>query len=312
MTFTQQQALSFLQGQIETLEAEVYEIRYEDIIYSRLIDTDASANPYTNAISFMSMERTGEAKLITPRSTDIPNADVSMGKSTEPVFMAGIGYEFDFIELQQASMGLINLDTERANSAFRAYEEFMNKVALTGVPGVQGSTGLLNNVSVPRADAAATGTGSATTFESKTLENILIDINAALNASYVTSGRRSIANTIALPPSTIAYLASKFFQDTGKTFMQQLQEANVLKSTTGEDINFVPVTELETAGSGGTKRMLTYRKERRAAVLHTPMPHMFLDVMQVPGTLIYKRPGIFRTAGVDIRDTSSFRYTDGI
>lgn len=58
--------------------------------------------------------------------------------------------------------------------------------------------------------------------------------------------------------------------------------------------------------------MIAYRYDPKVLKLQLPMPHRFLPAANVPGSIIYKVPGLFRTGGTDILRPPAVRYLDGI
>ena len=86
---------------------------------------------------------------------------------------------------------------------------------------------------------------------------------------------------------------------------------NVLTAQTGQPLVIRAVRGLETAGAGGTGRMVAYRRDPEVLKMHIPMTHRFLPVWQT-GPLIFDVPGIFRLGGLDIRRPMAVRYLDHI
>jgi hypothetical protein len=68
---------------------------------------------------------------------------------------------------------------------------------------------------------------------------------------------------------------------------------------------------LDTAGAGGTARMVAYRRDPNVVKLHIPMPHRFLPVWQ-SGPIRWEVPGIFRLGGTDVRRPKEMLYVDGL
>src|SRR5579859_5938486 len=182
--YDSQQALSFLIEQATHIEAEVYRIQYPEIIYSQLIPIDTSANEWAKSITYFSMDKVGAAQWFDGNATDLAKADVNRAKFEQGVEMAGIGYGYNLEELGQAQqIPGTNLSTERAEAARFAYEQFMDKLAYLGSAD-KGFTGLINNTTVTRVDAAAVGTGSSALWSTKTADQQVADVQAALTGVY--------------------------------------------------------------------------------------------------------------------------------
>jgi hypothetical protein len=306
-----QQALGFLIEQTSHIESEVVRILYPDIQYPQLIPVDTSAFEWAKSVTFFSMDKVGQAGWFHHMAKDIPIADVQRTKHEHGIEMAGIGYRYTLEEIGQAMMipGL-NLSTERAEAARRAYEEFVDYSALYGDEDKEW-TGLINDASVTAVTAIGDGTGNSGAWADKDADKILRDVNDALSGIYTESRTVEMADTVGLPVAEHTRLATKRIPDTTMTVLQFLMLHNVYTAQTGQPLMVRAIRGLETAGEGGTGRMIAYRRDPRVLKLHLPMPHRFLPIWQT-GPITYDIPGIFRLGGVEIRRPGAMRYVDGI
>lgn len=311
-----QQALGYLISQTSNIEAQAYEIQYPDIQYPALVPVDTSGNPWAKSVTFFSTDKIGLADWFNHMAKDIPLADIERSKFEQPYEMAAIGYRYTGEELGQAMMipGL-NLTADRAASAVRAYEEFIDGVALRGVPpsgNTKGWTGLINDANVTAGNVANDGTGASTLWSTKTPDLILRDINALLTGVYTASLTVEMADTVLLPVARLDYIATTARSiNSDTTILEFLRKNNTYTSITGKPLTIRAVRGLEVAGVGPSARMVAYRRDPQVVKLHLPMPHRFLPVWQT-GPLTFDIPGIFRTGGVEIRRPKAFRYADGI
>lgn len=306
-----QQALGFLIEQTSSIETEVYKVAYPEIQYPTLVPVDESANEWAKSVTFFSMDRVGAADWFNHMATDMRLADVARSKYETGIEMAGIGYRYTLEEIGQAMMipGL-NLTSERAEAAVRAYEEFMDVIAFFG-DTAKGWTGIVNNAEVNRVDAANDGTGTSRLWSAKTADLIIRDINDTLTAVYTASNTVEMADTLLLPITALTLIATKRIDSTTMTVLQFIQLYNAYTMQTGQPLVVRGVRGLEDAGSGGVGRMVAYKRDPRVLKLHLPMRHRFLPIWQT-GPLTFDIPGIFRTGGVEIRRPGAMRYVDGI
>jgi hypothetical protein len=307
-----QQAMGFLLSQLTYIEAAVYRTRYPDIQYAQLIPIDTSAPEWTKSITHFSLDQVGQAAWFHARAKDIPLAEVERTKFEAPVSMAAIGYRYDIEELGQAMMirGM-NLPADKALAAKRGYELFVDEKALRG-DTQKNWTGLFNDANVTAADAPADGTGSSSAWVDKTSAQIVRDINAALSGIWIDSETVEMADTILLPVAMLDLIATRQFSTASDiTILEWVRRYNTYTTQTGQQLTIRGVRGLESAGDGGTGRMITYRRSPEVLKLHIPMPHQFLPVWQT-GPLVFDVPGIFRFGGVEIRLPGAVRYTDAI
>ena len=306
-----QSALSFMQQQASYIEPEVYEIQYPDIQYPDLVPVDTSGNEWAKSKTFYSSDKVGQANWFHHMANDMPFADIVRTKFEQGLEMAGIGYYYTLEELGVAmQVPNLNLTAERGDAARRAYEEFMERIAFTG-DTAKGWTGLINDTTVTAGNATADGTGSSSTWDTKTGDQMARDVNQILTNVYTASNTVEMADTLLLPISQFTKIANTRMGDTPMNALGWIQQYNTYTAVTGQQLTIRAVRGLETAGAGGTPRMVAYRNDPQILKLHLPMPHKFLGVMQV-SPLRYDVPGIFRTGGLEIRRPGSIRYLDAI
>lgn len=305
-TFDAQAAMGFVISQTTHIEAGVNETVYPDIQYPQLIPVDTSAHPFAQTVTYYSSDKFGQAKWINGNADDIPRAGSELTQHKTSVYTAGIGYGFGWEEINVAMKLGHNLQADDAAAARRAYEEFVDNVALRGDPD-KAFSGFINYPGIT-AGAAPNGDWDGTAI---TPDEILEDVNAAILGVGTATLYTSLANTIALSPNRMNILATRRLGDTTMTILQFLRQNNTYTAMTGQPLDIRAIRGLETAGAGNTERLIAYRRDPQVLKLHIPMPHRFLPVWQ-SGPLRWDVPGVFRLGGLDIRRPAEVRYMDGI
>lgn len=304
-----QAALGFVRSQTSYIEAQVAEIQYPDIQYSRLIPVDTSANEWAKSVTYYSSNKMGRAGWFHAQAKDLHYADVERSQFEVEIEMADIGYRYNLEEIGQAMMiPGTNLTSERAAAATRAYEEFVDDIALRGA-AEKNFNGLINYPGIPTFLASAES--GHTTWDQKTADAMLKDINDALSGVQLDTLNVEMADTILLPYGALNIAGVKRIPDTAITVLDFIQTKNVYTLTTGRPLTIMGVRGLETAGADGSGRMVVYRRDPQVLKMHIPMTHRFLPVFQ-SAPLVFDIPGIFRLGGLDIRRPKAVRYIDGI
>lgn len=303
-------ALNFLRTAQNYIEPGIYAREYPDFQYRELVPVDNSAPDWTTAIDFFSMgDDVGEAREFAPDGDDINFVDFKLDQGSSRVFMVGIGYRYNLQELAHAQAYGIRLSDERAAAARRKYEQFVDNLAFLGRAKL-GMTGLINTTSVT-ALTAANGAASTATWATKTADEILTDVNTVLGVIFTASNGVEQADTILLDQDSYALIATKRLDATmATTVLEHIQRANIYTIRTGRPLTIRAVFGLETAGAGGTRRMVAYRRSPDVVKMHVPMPLRWLQAEQ--RLLKFEVPGIFRTGGVEVRRPGAMRYLDGI
>jgi len=314
---TDAQALSLVTAQAYKINQTVYETRFPDWDFGRLVYVDTSGPAWSPGILTYTSDLSGRANWQSGYAKDIPLADVSQDIQTKTFHLAAIGYQWNIEEVNTAIQIQAPLPDRRARAARLAYTKFMYDLALFGSTE-KGLGGLTNYGGVTTTTAPADGTGSVTFWVdssgvgTKTPAQIVRDINAALQGIYLASYTVEMADTILLPVEAYNYIAATpYSATTMETILSFVMRTNIYTLTTGRPLTIRAVRELGTAGGGGTGRMVAYKNDQDYVKLHLPMPHQFLPVYQ-DGPLNFAVPGIFRTGGVELLTTVAFRYIDGI
>lgn len=300
-----QQAMSFLRQQATYLEPEIYRAKYPAIRYSQIVPVDTSAPEWIPSVTYMSLDGVGEAEWFSAMAKDVPLAELNRNQFETPVKMASIGYRYNMEELARAQMLGINLTSEKGIVARRAAEQFIDRKVLYGDVAV-GFFGMINNPSVPVIASVAGDWLGATPDE------IIADVNQAITGISVSTLEIEMADTILIPKAQYDHISStprSSLSDT--TILDYIRRNNVYTQETGQPLLIRSVRGLETAGTGGTPRMVVYTRAPDVVKVHLPMPYRFLPVWQT-GPVVFDVPGIFRLGGTDIRRPDAFRYVDGI
>lgn len=314
---TDAQALSLVTAQAYKVNQTVYETRFPDWDFGRLVYVDTSGPAWSPGILTYTSDLSGRANWQSGYAKDIPLADVSQDVQTKTFQLAAIGYQWNIEEVNTAYQVGASLPDRRARAARLAYTKFMYDLTLFG-SAEKGLGGITNYAGVTTATAAADGTGSVTFWVdedgvgTKTPAQIVRDINVALQGIALASFETEMADTILLPVEAYNYIAATpYSATTMETILSFIQRTNIYTLTTGRALTIRAVRELGTAGAGNTGRMVAYKNDQDYVKLHLPMPHQFLPVYQ-DGPLNWTIPGIFRTGGIELLTTVAFRYIDGI
>lgn len=311
-----QQAMGFVIPQFYNIEQTIYQIKYPSFDYASLVPVVTEGNEWSRGTLFRSMDSAGKAEFLSGMAQDVPYASVTMSQYVKGYELAGIGYEWSLEEIQVAALEGRDLGNDKANAARRIAEQFLWNSCFTGksdgVTSEKGWTGVLNDPTVPATTAPATGTGSTTTWTTKTSDQIQADFNNALSGIISTTIETEEADTVLLPTSRYNYIASTpRAVGTDTTILSFLQNNNVYTQRTGQPLTIRGFRALETAGASNTKRMVAYRRAPDVLRFHLPMPHQFLPPFQKT-SMTWEVAGIMRTGGAEIRLPFAMSYVDGI
>lgn len=306
-----QQALGFIVPQQLRIETEVYQTQYPAWDFGQFLFVDEGGDMWDVGSLFYSGDIAGAAQFLSGSGFDMPYADISRAQFLQQNHFAGIGYEWFLQELKRAEKLGRDLSAEKAGAATEVANEFKYGIAMRGV-SEKGTTGLINDGTVPTANVAATGTGASTLWSTKTPDQILADVNEILTAPFIFTRERRIPNTLVLPTTRSLFLNSARLGTVSKdTILGFIAENNMYTRTTRQPLNILFSRELETAGAGGTARMMAYDNNKSVLRFYLPGDHTFLPVFQ-KSSMTWAVDGIMNIGGTEFRLPGAAAYRDGV
>ena len=301
-----QSAAAFSVQMTTAVETEVFNVEKYPIKYAQIAPVSTVHDPWIQSITEYSYEAYGEARRMAGGARDFPLVSDTMSEHTRNVFMDGIGYDYSLRDQNLDRLTLLGRLTQRALHAREIGEKKLESICLVG-DTENNLEGMFNLSSVTPVNVPATGTGSSRLWADKTDEQKRTDLNLALSASYTATGEVEIADSIALPPSAHNDIVNARVGD-NSTLKSWILANNLLPE--GRPLRIVTHPDLETAGAGGTRRMVTYSNDPRKCVFNVPMPFQFLPAWP-SSPMSFVVGGIFASAGFYARYPGSVRYHDG-
>jgi hypothetical protein len=149
--------------------------------------------------------------------------------------------------------------------------------------GWMGQPGLVNNNAGVTAAYAATGAAGSRLWSRKTTTEILNDVNASLLVTQESSGYdvAGLADTILVDYDKWSILNQPMTIGGFNSVLEYVLANNVAKRQ-GVDLEILPLPNpwISTQGTGGTSRMITYKKVDKSLYLKIPQPMQ--KIMTVP------------------------------
>lgn len=173
------------------------------------------------------------------------------------------------------------------------------------------STGLVNSPVVARFSASV-GSGGSTAWDSKTADEILADINAAISAVWKDNdcSGDALPNHILVPVTQFGSLVTRKVSDDSERSILTYVLENNLSRQQGGDLIISPCKWCSSAGSGGTDRMVVYmnRIDRICFNLTEPLHRRETEY----SNMCYKIPYTCQFSEVRFLYPTTVRYLDGI
>lgn len=246
-------------------------------------------------------------------SDGIPMVQADFEKGLFKTHMVAAGTRIMWVDMQRGNMTGRNLDSLLRDGLRMSYDRHMDANTYVGFSRY-GTTGLLNNEDVVVTSAASTGTSGATTFKSKTPDQILSDVNNGILEAWAASeyDRDAVPNHMIMPYEQFNYLATTKVSDLAeKTILTFLLENNVAKQN-GSDLYIGASSWCKGAGASGTDRMVVYSNKERYLAMDELVP--LTRAMTGPNTthFCYDTAYAGNVSEVEVFYDQTIIYVDGI
>lgn len=292
----------FFQRQLEAIETQTYDVLYPDLEARQCFKTNTFGGDGVQHLTYRSFDRIGKAQVINARATDLPKSDISGKEYSITVKSVGTAYDFDIDEIAAAKYANMPLEARKAMASRRGYEEYINAVAWRGDADA-GLPGFFTNTDVLR-QAVPAGAGASTSWDDKTPDEILADLNEACAAMYATTKKIHAPKEIWLSVMKYNKLFSTPRSPVSDTTIGMYFCNNNQFGITKE--SFKALNELEAGipmGTGvGSDCFIIMNQTTPEGMetirLREPLPLQYLPV-QLHG-LVYEVPGRGRYAGLEI------------
>jgi hypothetical protein len=299
-----QQAAGFVTPALYRTHAAVLSIKYPAFDYAGLVPVNTEGDMWDIGTLVYSGDIAGAAEYISGKGFDIPNAGVNFSQGTSRFYLAGAGYELSLQEVNRAARMNLNLGDRKASAARMVAEKFVYDTVIRGSTE-KSVTGLVNNASVPAANATNGTWGSAT------VANILADVNQVLNDVITNSSETAIPDTLLLPTSKFLFANNTQLTNSNTSLLTFIQQNNSYSAITKQPLDIRPSRELETAGSGSTKRMIAYEKSPDNLEFFLPGMFEFLPPFAI-SSMSWRVDGIMNVGQLEVYRPKTMSYRDNI
>lgn len=292
----------FFQQQLTEIDAQLYETKRGNLEALQLVSTkpmNAGAETYL----WKRYDARGVAKIMSNYATNSPGVKVSGTDNSSPLRSIRTHYGFSIQEIRAAMMAGVPLESLEAKAARRAIDEKLDQIALFG-DAEWGLVGLFNQPNAQTYTVPADGTGATTTWSTKTADQIMRDIFGILEQIPTTTNEVEKPKRLVMPYSRLRQITRLRIDTLNNTTVLQFIQ------TMRPDVEIRGALRLDTAGAGGTARMVAYDPDREIVEWLVAIP--FEQFPPQWNSLRYVIECHARAGGVVLRRPLSMAYGDGI
>jgi len=263
---------AFFSRQLEHIRPGILETRYEELIGTSLVPVNSSVHVGAEEYTYRYYDQVGSAELMSSLSRRGPRADIHGHEATSKIRSIAASYGYNIQEGRAAQMAQLNLDQRKAKAARRAIAEKVDYVALMA-DGTNNATSLglygFFKLSGTHTYVMPDGDAGTDEFTDKTPDECIFALHDMVRSQVEDSLQVEKPDSMVMPLSTYGYLSTTRMGDGSETTILQhfVKNDPYIKSID----RITPHTRLETAGSGGVKRMVAYKKDPEKLELILPV-----------------------------------------
>lgn len=260
-----------------------------------------SYNAYSHAGSTIG----GGKNFIAPNDTAIAGPSVDVSREGNPLHLWASEVMYTVVELAKAAQINRPLDMQMVDAMKLKWQMDNDEMVYRGDTQV-GAEGLLNSAQVPLVPAINNGWGPGSGI---TPDDILLQFNQTLTTAWENSAYAAMPNKVLVSPNIYSVLVGMKVSTAGNlSVINYLQENNILRATTGETLQILPVKWAYQGGADTTwDRMFFYNDSPRfvqypmVPLQKTPIQHRGIHLVSV----YYGKMG-----HVEFRYPTTMAYTD--
>jgi hypothetical protein len=307
----------FFQRELEAREAQSYDVLYPDLEARECFVTNSFGGAGATSSTYKSFDYVGKAQVINARATDLPKPDITGTEHTTYFKSVGVAYDYDVDEIAHAEMAGMPLEARKIMAARRGYEEFINNVAWNGdkgagLKGFFQRDGAGDSIHQIVDHAVPAGVSTNTEWETKTPDEVLADLNGAVNGMYAYTLKVFRPKQLMMSVAKWNYLNSTPRSPVSDTTILQYFLNNNQFITDRSQIK--ELNSVVAQGKNGTEVLVvlthTSPEGMETVRLRETLPLTYLPV-QLHG-LVYEIPGRGRYGGIEVTYPDAINFWYGI
>ncbi len=294
-----------LKSLFNQIATETYGLEREALDATKFIPAQGGVGQWVGSWTYKVLSEFGVAKFISDYAEDLPPVSRALELRTVLIRTIADSYGYSEAELMTWLAAGVDVSRDDAETARRKIDEKVDEVLLLGDSSVN-VEGLFNNSNVSVATIEA-GASSATAWSGKTVDEIVKDVQAMVDAIYSGSKNTVKGDTLILPHSAFAHASTtRVGANDSRTILEHLKAVFAAQGI----VNWYESAKLDTAGASGKTRAVLYRKASNILAYVLPVPFRQKEAQEC--ALHYKVPCYARIGGTVIKNIKGVVYADGV
>lgn len=303
------QLAPFFARELEHIFAQTYDIKHPNLKMANgeVVNIDTSVNSGAESYTYYQFDNVGFAKLINSYAAkDLPRVSIKGAKFNANIESLAASYGWNIQDIRNARMVGRPLETRLANAARRAHDQSWQEIGLFGADEVD-LAGFLNHPNITVSDAATKAAGPPDTWASGTPDEIIADVNDAINSVMDVTNGVEIVTRVMMPIEQFTLISTTPRSSTSDTtILEFLRRVH-------PGVTFDWLNELAAAKSGGQlteDALIAYDMDVDKVALIIPQPFEQFPVHQ--DGLEFNVATHSRIGGIRVTYPLSIHRKDGI
>lgn len=317
---TKDSALAFYVNQLENLDKRLYQ-PLVSITWGRDIKLRSGISMSDESTSFIQSTfaaggtlsngngtNGGNMPWISPETTEIPGVSIDGQKVVLPLRLLAREISFTSVELERSARLGQSIDSQKTDALNTLYQMNTDQIVYIGSTDVQ-QTGLLNSPLVT-AGAVVNGVSGSPLWVNKTPDEMLIDVNTLLTATWLAAGYAICPSSLRLPPNQFALICQLKVSSAGNvSILKYLEDNSIALKINGKPLDIQPLKWLAGRGAAGADRMMAYTNEENR--VRFPMVPIRRETAYYKG-IRYTAPYIWAFGNMEFVYPETLQYADGL
>lgn len=262
----------FFERQLESVESRLYQTKYKELKYRRLIPVSNRDGAGASSIVYYIYSKVGMAKIIANPADDLPRSDVFATENIAKVYSIGTSFGFSTKEMRRAQFSGVPLEMLKVDSARRAVRVKESDIAWNGEASYN-IVGLFDNTNIPNVQAPLNAGASSRLWVDKTSDEIIADISLLVSGIRDVTNGVQAANTLLLDIDHYDIISQK--PRSIHSDMTILEFITKPGNSFGLDL-VDWLVELKGAGTGASNMAFAYERDPEVLELRIPMEMQML------------------------------------
>jgi hypothetical protein len=318
---TRDSALSYFVNQLDNLDRRLYE-PLVSVSWSRDIQLRPGISMSNESTSFIRSAFAAPGSLSNPatasnggnmpwlsaETTAIPGVSINGERIVLPLRLLGRELSYTSVELERSQLTGQPIDVQKMDALNVLYQMNTDQMVYIGSTEV-GAKGLLNSTLVTSGNVA-NGVSGSPLWVNKTPDEILADVNTALQTAWQAAAYAVCPGKLLLPPAQFSYIASQKVSSAGNvSILKFLEDNSISLKINGKALDVQPVKWLTGRGSGSTDRMVVYTNDQSR--VRYPMVPVRRETPYYMG-IRFTAPYIWAFGEMEFIYPETLLYQDGI